>query len=438
MDSSFKEGDNLLPDYDVIIIGAGIFGLATGNYILEEDPSINLLIIDKNSGPGMGNTAKSAAAFRVYFTSNTNFILANSSIDFYLDIQKKGIDLDIQMVGYLWLESEKDYDSKVDLLKEIRRRGVEVKEYNTSELRKILNINIEVSNTEFGKLLGLHDVYRGLFVPKAGFLSPDKLVNYYFNNVKRCGGQFLFNNEVVEILLEPPDKLGVPGEPFPWQDKVARGVRLASGTTISSNNVIVAAGAWTPLLLDKIGIDAHIKPKKRQIFSIKAVTDELRRLLLIKEFNGIGMPFTILPKPRIYIRPEFGEGAFWISYSDDIGRPFEFDEDPIPEEDFYINGIYQILINYFPQFLDLMPHSMWAGYYAYSTIDKQPVIFSNAGIIVVTGGSGSGIMKGDAIGRIAAALYFEKKYAELYGGYRFDTTALGFENRNIERERFVL
>jgi glycine/D-amino acid oxidase-like deaminating enzyme len=427
-----------LPRYDVIIVGSGVFGLATAKYILERDQGIRLLIIDKNAGPGMGNTAKSAAAFRVYFTSNTNYILANSSIDAYINIQREGFDLDIQMVGYLWLESEEDYANKVDLIKMIRDRGVEVEEYTDEELQRILNINTRVSETEFGRILGLKDVYRGLYVLKAGFLSPDKLVNYYYNMVAELGGSFLFNREAIEIILEPRNRIGVPGEPFPWQDKAAKGVKLSDGSIVRGDTIILATGAWTPRLLDKVGIDSHVKPKKRQIFSIKAVNDDLKKLISVKDFNGIGMPFTILPKPRIYIRPEFSEEAFWISYSDDIGRPFEFEEDPKPEEDYYINGVYQILINYFPQFTDLMPHSMWAGCYTYSTIDKQPVIFKKAGLLVVTGGSGSGIMKGDAVGRIAASLYFGEGYATLYGGYKFNVESLGFTNRKIEHEMFVL
>ncbi|WP_171823466.1 FAD-binding oxidoreductase [Thermogymnomonas acidicola] len=38
--------------------------------------------------------------------------------------------------------------------------------------------------------------------------------------------------------------------------------------------------------------------------------------------------------------------------------------------------------------------SMWAGHYAYNTIDRTHYIFRDLNVIVATGTSGSGIMKG--------------------------------------------
>ena len=76
--------------------------------------------------------------------------------------------------------------------------------------------------------------------------------------------------------------------------------------------------------------------------------------------------------------------------------------------------------------------------YEINTLDEQPVIFSEHGVVVVGGGSGSGIMKADAIGRVAAAVYAEKEYATLFGGRQFRVSDLGLKKRRVEPEKLVI
>jgi len=53
-------------------------------------------------------------------------------------------------------------------------------------------------------------------------------------------------------------------------------------------------------------------------------------------------------------------------------------------------------------------------------------------------GSGSGIMKGDAIGRVADALCAGEVEAELQGGRKLSVSNLGIKNRAVEHEEFVI
>ncbi|MEM3642013.1 MAG: FAD-binding oxidoreductase, partial [Candidatus Bathyarchaeia archaeon] len=148
--------------------------------------------------------------------------------------------------------------------------------------------------------------------------------------------------------------------------------------------------------------------------------------------------FTILPGPDIYIRPFPDEGVFWISYADEFPRAFKLEEKPQVEKEFYEYGIQPVIAKYFPQFKDCRPSSPFAGQYSINTLDGQPVIFEEGDLIVVSGASGSGIMKADAIGRIAAALYAGEEYAVLYGDREFKVSDLGLRNRKTEPEKLVL
>ena len=81
-------------EYDAIIVGAGLFGLSTAYHIKELRPEDKVLLLERLSGPGQGNTAKSAAMFRAFFYSRTNLALADSSIEFYKHVQEDlGFDL---------------------------------------------------------------------------------------------------------------------------------------------------------------------------------------------------------------------------------------------------------------------------------------------------------------------------------------------------------
>jgi glycine/D-amino acid oxidase-like deaminating enzyme len=81
---------------------------------------------------------------------------------------------------------------------------------------------------------------------------------------------------------------------------------------------------------------------------------------------------------------------------------------------------------------------MWAGLYSYNTIDSLPFVFREKNLIVVGGDSGSGIMKGDSLGRIVDAVYREEADAMLQGGIPYKASKLSFRERNVEREEWVI
>lgn len=426
-------------EYDVVIVGAGILGLSTAYHIKSRHPNAQVLVVDKLNAAGQANTAKSSGAFRCLFYSRTNFILADSSVEFYRHLQDDlGVNLKLRWAGYLWLFDEEGYKQMQPVLKDLARKGFEYKEYDGNELAEKLGIQTNLTDDKEAQLMGLANVHKGIFIPKAGLIDVDSLVKFYESEFVKLGGKIQYGTEVKNIVVEPCEPLGMLGEPFFWQDSRAVGVKTNQGM-IRAKKTIVAAGAWIPSLLDTLGIECYIKPKKRQVFSIKADTDALKKLLWTKGFSSVGcVPFTILPKPSVYFKPAPEEDAFWLSYGDEFPRAFELEENPQPEENFYQYGIYQVLMKYFPQFKNCQPFSSFAGLYAINTLDGQPMIFEENDLMVVGGASGSGIMKADAIGRIAAALYSGEEYALLYGDRNFKVSDLGIKSRHVEPEKLVI
>jgi FAD-dependent oxidoreductase domain-containing protein 1 len=428
-----------MTEYDVLIVGAGILGLSTAYHIKNRNPGLNVLVIDKFGAAGQGSTAKSAAAFRCLFSSRTNFDLADSSAEFYRHVQDRlGFDLKQRWAGYLWLFDKSRYEKMLPVLKDLAARGFKYVEYDGSELARELEMQTSFENDDEAQAMGLGNVHKGILIPKAGLIDVDSLVKFYESEFLRLGGNIQCNAEVSKIVVEPQQPLGMPGEPYFWQGAKVTGVQTTRGL-IKAENTIIAAGAWVSQLLDPLGIESFVRPKKRQVFSVKAKNEHLKKLLYCREFTDAGcLPFTIFPKPSAYIRPAPEEDAFWLAYADEFPRAFKLEDDPQPEENFYQYGLYQVLVKYFPQFLGCQPFSAFAGLYEINTVDGQPVIFEEYGLMVVGGASGSGILKADAIGRIAAALFNDEEYAVLYGDRRFKVSDLGLKNRRVEPEKLTI
>ena len=439
-----------MPVYDLVVVGAGIMGLASAFHLKLNNPSKSVLVLDRFGGPGQGNTGRSNAMFRNTFTSSDNQILANTSIDFYLHLQNElKVDIGLQLIGYLWLLSENQIARTDGYVQGMKRNGIEVEEYSVEELRRLVGgvvTNLDRDDEE-ANVMGLEDISGAVFGPKCGRLDPEKLVRFYASEFTRLGGKIALKTNVEGLLLGPSRRLGIEGEPFVWQESEVKGVRVAGGITgdLEAKSTVVACGAWNNELLEPIGVDGHVKAKKRQLFSVSAENDgPLLSLLHTKGFNNLGLiPLVILPKSGVHFKPVSEERKFWIACEDEVNRPYI----NIPDRDldsyraepgYYERGVHPVLAAYFPQFRNARPESMWAGLYAYNTVDYLPYAFREGNLIVVGGDSGSGIMKGDALGRIVDALYREGADASLYGGVEYGVSKVGFERRDVKREEWVI
>jgi glycine/D-amino acid oxidase-like deaminating enzyme len=403
--------------------------MATAYHLKRLSPRSKVLVVDQHPGVGMGDTARSAAAFRTIFTSWINRVLAKTSVDFYREVQRGGVDLGMEFVGYLFLVPRENAAFMQKVAGELKEMGISVDIYERLEMP----IKFRVSDDEEAREMGLSDVAFGLLVRDAGIMDPEKLVRYYYEAYTREGGEVMFGTKVESVVFSPKKPLGIPGEPFPWQEIKAAGVETSAGV-IETRNVIFATGAWTERLMDAMGFGLPLKPRKRQVFVVRA-TGELEDLLKSGVGGGAHSPMIILPR-GIYLRPEPREGTYWIGVSD--RRPFRLEEPPEPEEQLWRFGIYPVLTKYVPAFEGRTPQNAWAGHYDENVVDYQPVVDRLAeGLYVAAGTSGSGIMKADAIGRIAAFLALGREKAELYGGTVVESNILRL-NRCFEEERLVI
>ncbi len=417
--------------YDLVVVGAGISGLSSAYHIKLDNPDLRICILDKWGTYAQGNTAKSDAAFRDVFTSDTNYKLASASISFYKDIQDKGFNLGMHSNGYLFLMDEERLNSVAvkKILKRVKSKIITREE--------IADLGIQVDpDPEASKIMNLRNISGGLVGENCGILEPDLLASYYFQQLKKLGAVFKFNTKVEKLNLAPRSRLNFPGEPFIWQDKVVESLHTSAGD-ISADQFLLATDVWTSDLLSPLGIDAFTQPKKVQVFQLQS--DGISKMIS-RRVTGIEdiFPFTILPGPAIDLRPDPKSKTFWVSYSEGVGRAFGLEEDPIAEAEYYSNNLHTVLREYIPAFHDARMVASWAGFYSMNNMDGTYVLEKYMNLYVVTGSSGSGIMKADSAGRMASALFSGREKAKLYGNTEIDVADLGVTNRNVDQEELII
>ncbi len=398
-----------------------------------ENPDLKILVVDRAPAFAQGNTAKSAAGFRDLFSSDENFKLSSSTISQYRSIQESGkFDLGMNFVGYMFLMGPND--PRKNLLMELSDR-TKIEFIDRDELASYPYLSLNPTGESAG-IMNLPSIETAAIGKNCGIIEPELIAQFYYDECVRIGVEFSFSTEVSSFRLQPVNPIDFPGEPFLWQDKTLRTIETNRGD-LTADIFIAATDTWTTSLLDPTGIDSHIRPKKRQIFQTGG--NEVEKVLFGWERNSDGvLPFTIVPSRGVYIRPAPRYRSLWLGVADDYNRDFSFTENPEAERSFYDYNLSQIITSYFPSLIEQKVTGMWAGYYSYNTVDKTPYIFRDLNIIVATGTSGSGILKGDAIGRVVSALYSGKETARLHGGQEIKVDSLGVHNRSAASENLVL
>jgi len=405
-------------NFDYIIIGAGVIGSSTAYHLKKALPGSKILLIDRNHTAGAGNTARSAALYRNFFSSRTNRMLAASSIKYYLEIGDK---IQLDPIGYLWLFSEEQWETSQNGIRQLDMMKDEFEVLDRSGVLNILRINHKANGP-------FPDLHSGIYCHLCGSLSAMALARHYTSGFISLGGEISFDTDIRSFILAGKDSCYAP-----WDDVFVEAIIDQKGNSYHATRFIITTGAWTHELLAPVGIASGILPKKRQLF----VLDLKDQVQLFADMNPVKKPAIILPAGGVYIKPLLEKNILIVGCADDLGQPFMM-SDPEADPRYFHNAIEPVLNHYFPELADYKLSLRWAGYYDYHWPDMTPVIESVANITWVGGTSGSGIMKADAVGRIAAAGLQGHKEAVLADGTRFEVSRLSLRNRDVEKEELII
>ncbi|MCX8203305.1 MAG: FAD-binding oxidoreductase, partial [Nitrososphaeria archaeon] len=205
--------------YDVVVVGAGAFGLGSA-YHLARRGAGRIALVDSLPGPGQGNTGRSVGGFRKgLFTSELNRMLSESTVAFLADLQRSGVDLGMHSVGYLVLLNGPQLEANERAIRELVRRG-NARLIDAGELKGLVPwMRLEFDGDEEAAILGLRNVEAALFSGQSGYLDVEKLVGYLHREVLDAGVEPRFNERVRRLRLGPVVSIGHPREPLAWQEK---------------------------------------------------------------------------------------------------------------------------------------------------------------------------------------------------------------------------
>ena len=404
--------------YDTIIVGAGVIGASTAYHLKLLSPKKKVLLIDKNDKVAVGNTSKSAALYRNIFSSKTSQDLANSSISFYESIADK---ISLKELGYFWMLSREDYQKAKTGLSKLDEKKDRFEILSGKDIPENLKVNVAKSD-EFKEVESI------LYGHRCGSLSAIKLARYYATHFQKLGGEIQIPAEIKVINLTEEDRYYPP-----WTDINVESITDHYGVNYFAEEFIFATGAWTQSLLAPIGIASQIYPQKRQMFTVKIKPDQIVHDIKKR------IPILILPTGGVYLKPVLQNSLMLVGSANELGNPFQIDAyPPEAEEGYFKHAIEPVLNHYFPQLKDYSLFSKWAGYYAYYWPDKNPVIEKISNIQWVSGTSGSGIMKADAIGRITAARSLEMEEIKLFDETKFQVADLSLKKRKVDAEELII
>ena len=227
------------------------------------------------------------------------------------------------------------------------------------------------------------------FFPDECFVDPYLLASAYLRGAQQMGAKLRLDTRVAHIA---------------HQAGAVTGVALEDGTVLPARIVVNAAGAWSNLLSDELGLPLPMAPVRSQDW----ITERN------PEFSP-GTPIVFMTDIRAYARPEVGALLFGIrENAPAVATPLELPENlqgfvfDAADPDGWGNlaEAFETLSRYFPAIERLGIAHYITGPSNY-TPDGQPIAGASAaieGLLVASGCNGSGITYSAGVGRLITEL----------------------------------
>lgn len=351
---------------EVVIIGAGITGCSIA-YHLAARGVRDVVVLEKDE-IGRGATADAAGGIRLQFSTRTNIELSRYSLNIWENFEELfGIDIGFHQQGYLFLltsESEiADFKQNLDFQQQME---VPVRWVNPAEIG------------ELNPAVNLEGILGGTFCSSDGWADPYSSTMGFANRARSMGVEIAEETAVTGFVIDG--------------DKISE-VETPAGN-ISTNTVIIAAGAQAGEVGRLAGVDIPVAPYRRMSF-------------VTEPFTAVPptVPMTIEFATSLYFHPESGGFLFGMS---NPNEPSSFNR---TVDDEWMTRTVTELCRRAPVFEDARVLRGWAGLYEI-TPDDNPVLGYVSGIdgmIVASGFSGHGYMQGPAIGRCISELVLDGK-----------------------------
>jgi sarcosine oxidase subunit beta len=343
---------------DVIIIGGGIIGCATGYYLTKK--GLNVYLFEKNYLTA-GSTGRCIGGIRQQFSTELSIKVAMESMKkFTMMADDLGQDVEFHQGGYLFLAHSKDKeDTYLQLIQLQKKMGLDVEYVSVSEIEKL------VPGIDTTDLLG------GAYCSSDAQANPFLVVDGYAKGIRKKG-KVLPYREIIKIDIE--------------KGKV-NAVRTKDNETYYAPTIVNAAGPFARDVAKLVNLDIPIYPERHEAM----ITEQMERFfdMMIVDYRPDGC----------YFNQKWGKGSIIGCYTPmpnvpglDTRVSFEFAKE-----------MGRRMVRLIPKLQNIKIIRQWSGSYE-MTPDGNPIVDKTDidGFWVAGGMCGHGFMLGPEIGWIAA------------------------------------
>jgi L-2-hydroxyglutarate oxidase len=174
--------------YDVIIVGAGIVGLATALQIKQQRPALKVMVLEKESKVAAHQTGNNSGVIHSGIYYKPGSLKALNCIEgYHLLIEFcKAHQIPFELCGKIIVATS---ESELTALDNIYKRGVE------NGLTGLRYINSEEIKAIEPETYGV----KGLVVPQTGIVDYKVVANKYAEVFQSLGGELMYNQKVVAV-----------------------------------------------------------------------------------------------------------------------------------------------------------------------------------------------------------------------------------------------
>ncbi len=371
----------------VVVIGGGVMGLSTAFHLAEAGHH-DVVVVEADQ-LGSGSTSKAAGGVRLQFSDAVNIELALRSLDAFERFGvRPGFDIDLQQVGYLFLlttpEDVSTFEQSVVLQNSL---GVPSRMISPAEAGQLC------------LLANVDDVLAASICMRDGHANTGGVVEGYAQAARALGVRILTKCAVTAI-----DRSG---------DTIT-GVVTSQGR-IATDTVVCAAGPWSRLIGDMVGVRLPVDPVRRPVWFTEPMSGRPDHL-----------PMTIDFTTGFYFH---GEGQGLLFGMADPDQPAGFD---IALRSDWLEVVGEVAARRAPKLLDVGIAGGWEGFYE-TTPDHNGIIGEASDLprfFYATGFSGHGFLLGPAVGEVIRDLVLGRTPAVDVSAFSVDR----FTAHGIRRE----
>ena len=253
----------LRSNYDVVIIGGGVHGLATAYHLAHDHGITNVAVLDK-SYIGSGGSGRNTAIIRSNYLTPDGVAFYDRSLQLY---RSMATDLNINVMfsqrGHLTLAHNDGALRTMRWRAEVNKsQGIDSEVIDPANIKRLVP-SIDVSATTRYPILG------ALYHPPGGIIRHDAVVWGYARSADQLGVEIHQQTEVTDIFVtggDDPDGKGPGGR--------VTGVVTDRGS-ISAPVVMNATAGWSSIVAAMAGVRLPISTRPLQA----AVTEPVKKFL---------------------------------------------------------------------------------------------------------------------------------------------------------------